>query len=474
MKQTHTFRKKIRVLLLICLVVGIAIQFIRPPLDNPPVTADLSAPPQVKAILRRACYDCHSNETRLLWFDQPAPAYWLVANDVRDGRRVLNFSRFDSLPKAQQAAKLFESIFQVEQNAMPLSQYTFLHHGGVITAEEIGVLKQYVLTLGYHPVMDTARQRAAFEQYTKWLEAGGTNGGVSPGGATGASGRMSIAATTAGVKDEYNGIAYGPLSGFGNWKAVSTTERYDNGTLRVIFGNDVVVRAIREGHGYPWPEGAVFAKVAWDQLPDSSGEIGAGAFRQVEFMIRDSKKYASSFGWGWARWVGGLALKPYGKDAAFVTECVNCHRPLDKTDHTFTFPIPDTLSLYDQAASLPDSAGSHPLTGKVITSFVNIREGTMSTLYGNDLAVTSARKGQAYPAGAIVSLVTWWQRDDPHWFGGRIPKGLQSVEAVSYRAGGNPVYERYEGMPLVKKMPAQDVVAQRVAYITGKKASVVP
>jgi hypothetical protein len=53
--------------------------------------ADLSAPDQVKAILQRACYDCHSNQTRLAWFDQPVPAYWLVVRDVKAGRKVLNF-----------------------------------------------------------------------------------------------------------------------------------------------------------------------------------------------------------------------------------------------------------------------------------------------------------------------------------------------------------------------------------------------
>src|ERR1700722_7419675 len=138
-------------------------------------------------------------------------------------------------------------------------------------------------------------------------------------------------------------------------------------------------------------------------------------------MIRDEGRYASTFGWGWARWVGGLGLKPYGNNASFVTECLNCHRPLDKNDHTFTFPLIDTLGLYDQAGLLPDSISAHPLTGKVITTVVNTRAGTMSTLYGNEAAVKYARSGKPYAAGAVLTLVTWSQREDPHWFGGRIP-----------------------------------------------------
>ena len=465
MKPAGSFWKVARLLLLSVLLILIAMQFIRPPLDNPPVTGDLKAPPEVQRILVRACYDCHSNQTRLAWFDQPAPAYWMVVKDVKEGRKVLNFSNWDGLPKGARAAKLFEAIFQVEQHAMPLSQYTLLHHGGVITTDEIAVLKQYVLTLGYHPVADTARQRALDEQWAVFAAASAaSNAGLA----------SNTAPTRVATADEYNGIGYSALAGFANWQAVSTTERYDNGTFRVIFGNDIVVRAIREGRTNPWPDGAIFAKAAWDQLPDSSGEIQAGAFKQVEFMIRDEQKYAATFGWGWARWVGGLALRPYGKDASFVTECLNCHRPLDKSDHTFTFPLIDTLGLYDQSALLADSAGGHPLTGKVITSFVNTRAGTMSTLYGNELAVQRARGGQAYSAGAVVSLVTWSQREDPHWFGGRIPQALQSVEQIRFGADGTPEYHAFAGPGLAKKVVAADVAALRVQYIVGKKASVIP
>src|ERR1700729_1819390 len=101
MRSPRSARKVGFTALVILLVLGIAIQFIRPGLDNPPVTAEISAPPEVKAILQRACYNCHSNQTQLAWFDEPAPAYWLVARDVKKARRVLNFSTFDSLPKAQ-------------------------------------------------------------------------------------------------------------------------------------------------------------------------------------------------------------------------------------------------------------------------------------------------------------------------------------------------------------------------------------
>ena len=448
-------KKVIRVLLAL-LVLGIVIQFIRPSLGNRPATADLAAPPEVKAILQRACYDCHSNQTKLAWFDQPAPAYWLVVKDVRAGRKVLNFSDWDSLSKGQQAAKLYEALNQVEFHVMPLSNYAMLHHDAFVTPEEVIVLRQYLLTLAPKAVPDTAKQRIALDQFARRIQA---------------------STDTAAVKVAYNGISYHDLASFGDWKAISTTERFDNGTLRVIMGNDIAIAAIRQGQTHPWPKGATFANVAWDQLPDSAGEIHAGAFKQVEFMIRDNDQYAATDGWGFARWVGGLGLKAYGKDAGFTTECVNCHRSMGGFDHVFTLALADTLGLYDQAAYLPDSIAAHPLAGKVITSFINHRQGAMlmSTLYGNDIAVKSARSGQpVYAAGSVLALVTWSQRDDPHWFGGRIPAGLQSIELVSIGSGTGPVYTAYEGMPLAKKTDSSTVVQARIQYITSQKASVFP
>src|ERR1700754_2835183 len=180
MKPARSFWKKARLVLLFPVIIGVAIQFIRPRLDNPPVTGDLQAPEEVKVILQRACYDCHSNQTRLAWFDLPAPAYWLVVDDVKKGRKVLNFSDISNLPKAQQAAKLFESIYQVEQNAMPLKSYTALHHGGKISPEDIAVLKKYVGSLAYTPKPDTAKQRYLLDQYEKWMKAATVASDIKP------------------------------------------------------------------------------------------------------------------------------------------------------------------------------------------------------------------------------------------------------------------------------------------------------
>src|ERR1700730_18619295 len=81
-------------------VVFLGLQLVHPELKNPPVTADLQAPLEVKQILKNSCYDCHSNETTLKWFDQLVPAYWLVNSDVKKGRMHLNFSELGAQPAA--------------------------------------------------------------------------------------------------------------------------------------------------------------------------------------------------------------------------------------------------------------------------------------------------------------------------------------------------------------------------------------
>ena len=299
-------------------VVFLALQFIRPELTNPPVTADLQAPPEVKQILRNSCYSCHSNETKLPLFDKVVPAYWMVAGDVKEARQHLNFSEIGKLPAAQQKAFLFEAVNMIQVGAMPLPAYLRVHPHAAVTPEQLAVLRNYLSTLT--PVPDAAKAAeatsAADAEYGKWI---------------------ATSQTAMDVKPEFNGVAFHP--GYKNWKAISSTDRVDNYTMRVIFGNDVAVKAIADGHINPWPDGSSFAKVAWLQSqPDDQGVVKTGAFVQVEFMTKDAAKYASTEGWGFGRW-RGTDLKPYGKDAGFQNECTGCHAPMAKNDYVYTMPF---------------------------------------------------------------------------------------------------------------------------------------
>jgi hypothetical protein len=296
------------------LAVFVALQLVNPPIVKPPVTADLTAPPEVKRVLRNSCYNCHSNETQLTWYDRIAPASWLVASDVYQARRHLNFSEIGKLPAAQQKAALYEAVNMVQLGAMPLPSYTLLHPQARVSPEDLAVLKNY-LNPPAETALDEAAKTAADAQYASWIHAG---------------------AEPLAVQPAPNGIAFIP--DYKDWKVISTTNRFDNKTLRVIFGNDVAMKAIAERHTNPWPDGTTFAKAAWFQQTEADGETRTGAFYQVEFMIKDAHKYSSTEGWGFARW-RGTDLKPYGKDAAFTNECTGCHAPLRHNDYVYSFPL---------------------------------------------------------------------------------------------------------------------------------------
>ena len=73
-------------------------QFIHPVIPTQPAKAALDVPLNVKQILQKSCYSCHSDEPRLAWFDQIEPGYWMVRQDILTARSHLNFSILGSAP----------------------------------------------------------------------------------------------------------------------------------------------------------------------------------------------------------------------------------------------------------------------------------------------------------------------------------------------------------------------------------------
>ena len=124
---------------IVLLAVMAAIQFIPLKRTNPEIVYDFDGPPEVKAILQRSCYDCHSNETEWPWYSRVAPMSWLVVKHVRDGRRHLNFSEWEAL---RAMGWIREEIHEeIEEGKMPMKSYLLLHPDATVTAEELAVLK---------------------------------------------------------------------------------------------------------------------------------------------------------------------------------------------------------------------------------------------------------------------------------------------------------------------------------------------
>lgn len=120
-------------LLLIVVVILLAIQLYRPAETNPPedpshnLKSVAQVTPEVDQIFAHSCNDCHSYRTVWPWYSKVAPVSWLVASDVNDGRRHLNFSEWTQLPTERQQRRLSQICGEVKEGGMPLKQYTWIH-----------------------------------------------------------------------------------------------------------------------------------------------------------------------------------------------------------------------------------------------------------------------------------------------------------------------------------------------------------
>ena len=378
------------------IIAFVFLQLIRPGISTRPAKAELQAPPEFRHILEKDCYSCHSDQRRLSWFDEIVPAYWLVRQDILTARSHLNFSTLGSAPPAVQRAELFEAVNMIQFRAMPLRQFTALHPGAKVTAEELTALKAFVAPWDTAPSISLSATRKDEPPVGQHFVL--------------ATRRLSLSA----VEPERNGLAFDPS--FENWGLLSTTDRGDNNTFRFILGNDIAVEAARSGNISPWPDGARFAKIAWEQELGPDGLIHPGKFVQVELMVKDARHYKDTDGWGWGRWLG-LDLKPYGENAHFVAECTGCHMPVHGNDYVYTLPITSAHLNREQvvnnaAASLPASLPWEPLGWRALTMYVDPKTRRTATLYGNDTAtqaleVRDAAVGRppAYPSGAVLALV---------------------------------------------------------------------
>lgn len=129
-------------------VVGVGIQFV--PVkeigNNPPHRYKMDAPPEVEVILRRACFDCHSNETKWPIYSRVAPGSWLMARDIHNGRNHLNFSEWADVDDDERQDDLENCWEQVESGAMPKWFYIFpFHRDAKLSDGDKALLKAFFL-----------------------------------------------------------------------------------------------------------------------------------------------------------------------------------------------------------------------------------------------------------------------------------------------------------------------------------------
>lgn len=128
--------------------------------------------------------------------------------------------------------------------------------------------------------------------------------------------------------------------GYRDWKLISVAhEEGDLNDIRAILGNDVAIRAFREGNP-TFPDGAIIARLAWKYEPSEENNKAFGRPQSfvagvpvngVQFMVKDSQKYASTGGWGFAHFDDGKPI-----DKTKLHACFACHQAIPDRDLVFT------------------------------------------------------------------------------------------------------------------------------------------
>ncbi len=134
--------RELKIVVALILVVVISIQFVPVVRDNPPVISDVVGSPGIKRILKKSCYDCHSNETIWPWYSYIAPFSWRISKDVIEGREELNFSEWN---KWKNDHRLLDEILEeIEDEGMPLANYLITHPYAEINDVEYELIKKWI------------------------------------------------------------------------------------------------------------------------------------------------------------------------------------------------------------------------------------------------------------------------------------------------------------------------------------------
>jgi Cytochrome P460 len=164
-------------------------------------------------------------------------------------------------------------------------------------------------------------------------------------------GAVTFMATASGQANGESSPIYGVKipANYREWKLIAVDNLLIAGKtdqLRAQLGNDVAIKAFREGT-VPFPDGAIIAAIHWTRVRSEDNiKVLAGPFPgaqsfvvgsslNVQFMVKDSKKYAATGGWGFADFKGG---KP--GDKALHETCFPCHAPAKDRDYVFTHYAP--------------------------------------------------------------------------------------------------------------------------------------
>src|SRR4051794_17109224 len=135
---------RIGLVLLLAIFIGIQLaptERLTPPFDPTlRIEHHVNVPPDVQAILDRSCKDCHSDETTWPWYARIAPASWLLANHVREGREQMNLSEWGAMDSDAAKDVLVEVCRQIKKGARPVPSYPWIPRSAVPTPADVTTL----------------------------------------------------------------------------------------------------------------------------------------------------------------------------------------------------------------------------------------------------------------------------------------------------------------------------------------------
>ncbi len=129
--------------------VLILIQFIRPTRNSSTeespneISKYYQVPADIHTILKKSCYDCHSNNTKYPWYANLQPVGWWLQNHVNEGKRELNFSEFGTYAEKKAKHKFDEIEEMVKEGEMPLPSYTLIHRDAQLTPEQSSAIASW-------------------------------------------------------------------------------------------------------------------------------------------------------------------------------------------------------------------------------------------------------------------------------------------------------------------------------------------
>ena len=136
----------IKKILIALLVLFVLVQFYRPARNHSgdkthDIATKFPVPDSVAEVLGRACYDCHSNNTRYPWYAEVQPVNYWLSGHIKDGKRHLNFNNFTAMTAARQKKRMDDCMEQLDNGEMPLESYTWIHKDAILSPAEKAMLK---------------------------------------------------------------------------------------------------------------------------------------------------------------------------------------------------------------------------------------------------------------------------------------------------------------------------------------------